>query len=94
MPLLHGISWFSPFDFDRDGTATRFICAVEIEEGQTALAIGVGHQDFVIEKDGQTLFGLSSMAEIMVTLLVDDPKFDRKCKARGLDPDTVRQSMT
>jgi hypothetical protein len=94
VPLLYGISWLSPIDFDQDGTATRFICAIEIEEGQMALSVGVGHQDFVIEGERLALFGLGSIAEIMVTLLMDDPKFDQKCKARGLDPDEVRQSIT
>jgi hypothetical protein len=93
VPLLYGISWLSPINFDQDGTATRFICAMETEEGKPAMTIGVGHQDFVIERDGQTLFGLGSIGELMVAIFVDDPKFDRKCKARGLDPKAVRQSM-
>lgn len=58
-----------------------------------ALVIGVGHQDFVMEGDRQTLFGLGSIGEIMITLSVDDLKFDQKCKARGFDPDEVRRSM-
>ena len=29
------------------------------------------------------------MGEIMIALFVDDPKFYEKCKARGLDPETV-----
>ena len=29
----------------------------------------------------------------MITLFMDDPKFDQKCKARGLDPEDVRRSM-
>jgi hypothetical protein len=30
---------------------------------------------------------------IMVALFEDDPKFDQKCKARGLDPEDVRRSL-
>jgi hypothetical protein len=93
VPLLYGISWLSSHDFDRNGSSTRFICAIEIGEDQQDLVIGVGQQDFVMEGDGQTLLGLGSIGEIMTALFVDDPKFDQKCRARGLDPDAVRQSM-
>ena len=93
LPLLYGISWLSPHDFDQKGTSTRFICSIEIEEGKPELAIGVGHQDFVMERDGQTLLGLGSIGEIMTVLFWDDSKFDQKCRARGLDPDDVRRSM-
>lgn len=92
-PLLYGISWLSPIDFDQDGTATRFICAIESEEGKLELTIGVGHQDFVMEGDRWTMLGLGSIGEIMIALFMDDPRFDQKCKARGLDPEAARHSM-
>ena len=47
-----------------------------------------------MEKNGQSLFGLGSIGEIMVALFVDDPKFNQKCMARGLDPEQVRSSMS
>jgi hypothetical protein len=94
VPLLYGISWFSPHDFDLNGRSTRFICGINIDDDKPDFAIGVGHQDFVMEKNGQSLFGLGSIGEIMVALFVDDPKFDQKCRARGLDPDEVRSSMS
>ena len=93
VPLLYGISWLSPHDFDQDGRSTRFICAIETDDDKQNLVIGVGHQDFVMEGDRQPIFGLGSIGEIMVVLFWDDPKFDQKCKARGLDPDDVRRSM-
>ena len=46
-----------------------------------------------MEGDRQPIFGLGSIGEIMVVLFWDDPKFDQKCRARGLDPDDVRRSM-
>ena len=57
------------------------------------MTIGAGHQDLVMEGDWWMFFGLESIGEIMVVLFMDDPKFDQKCKARGLDPDDVRRSM-
>jgi len=90
VPLLYGISWLGPHNFDQNGRSTRFICAIETAEDTPALAIGVGHQDFVMEGDRQTLFGLGSIGEIMITLFGDSPKFELKCKARGLDPEVVR----
>lgn len=93
-PIFYGISWSTPFAFDQDGTFTRFICSVEGDSWQ-ALSVGVGHQDFVVEKDSNipAFFGLSSVVELMIELSADDPKFDQKCRARGLDPATVRKTM-
>ena len=93
VPLLYGISWLSPHDFDQDGRSTRFICAIETDNDKQNLVIGVGQQDFVMEGNRQPVFGLGSIGEIMIVLFVDDPKFNQKCKARGLDPDDVRRSM-
>ncbi len=94
VPLLYGVSWLTPNTIDQDGTTTRFICSIETEKDQTALSIGVGHQDFIIEGVRQALFGINSIGELMVALFVNDPKFEQKCRARGLDPDTARESMT
>ena len=46
-----------------------------------------------MEGDGQSLFGLGSIGEIMIALYMNDPTFDQKCKARGLDPEAVRHFM-
>jgi hypothetical protein len=36
---------------------------------------------------------LGSIGEILIVLFMDDPKFDQKCRARGLDPEEVQGSM-
>jgi hypothetical protein len=95
LPLLYGVSWQSPHDTDRDGSFTRFICSVELQPGRLKAGIGVGHQDFLIEgKDRAQLLGLGSVGELMTALAPDDPKFERKCAARGLDPIAVRAQMS
>ena len=91
LPLLYGISWNTPNSFDRDGTMTRFISHIETDDGQGTFSIGVGHQDFVVK--GQKIIGLGSIGELMVGLSVSDPKFEVKCRARGLDPAEVRRSI-
>ena len=93
VPLLYGISWHSPHDYDHDGRLTRFICGVNIDDDKPNFAIGVGQQDYLMEDNGQSVFGLESIGEMMVTLFVNDPKFNIKCLARGLDPDEVRRSL-
>lgn len=93
-PLLYGISFRSKHAWDKDGTMTRFVCHMHLEAGKMDQGIGVGHQDFVMEgSDNQTLFGFSTIGELMMALTLDDPKFEQKCRARGLDPDQVRQSV-
>lgn len=94
LPLLYGISWRSPHPFDQDGTMTRFIGHLDVP-GQAGLSIGVGQQDFVLEpqEGGQTLFGLGSVGELIVALSVEDPAFEAKCRARGLDPAEVRRAL-
>ena len=37
--------------------------------------------------------GLGNIGEIMITLSVDDPRFEQKCRARGLDPAAVRADL-
>ena len=63
------------------------------DDDKPNFVIGIGHQDFVMEGNGQPVFGLGSIGEIMIVLFLDDQKFNQKCKARGLDPDDVRWSM-
>jgi len=92
VPLLYGWSWRTPNTYDQDGTMTRFRCHVKVEGIENRLAVGIGHQDVVArQQDGsQTLFGIGSVGEIAVGLELDDPKFEAKCRARGLDPAEVR----
>lgn len=93
-PLLYGISWSSPNRHDQDGTLTRFCGHIVSEKAGRTFGIGIGHQDLAAadpKKGGEALVGLGSVAEIMVGLEIDDPRFEGKCRARGLDPEAVRR---
>jgi hypothetical protein len=96
IPLLYGISWMSPQAYDRDGSFTRFVGNknIKIEGFNQSLGIGIGHQDLRIDNphtDASMLFGLGSLAELSVALRVDDPKFEQKCRARGLTQEDVQR---
>ena len=86
-PLLYGTSWLTSHASDQDGTTTRFLCRVQA----AGMSIGVGHQDFLVGE--RNLFGLASIGEFMVALSTKDPRFDEKCRARGLDPRAVRRAQ-
>ncbi|OAD21419.1 hypothetical protein THIOM_002812, partial [Candidatus Thiomargarita nelsonii] len=89
VPIIYGLSWLSVNQFDHDGSMTRFCCHIVTNTGTNlGLGIGLGQQDFTITdfNGNQSLFGISSVGDIMVVLDTADPKFEIKCKARGLDP--------
>lgn len=98
IPLLYGLTWAIGIEFDRAGRMTRFVAHFGGEEVGSlgASGIGVGQQDFSVgSHDGESkLFGLGSVAEISFPLDMRDPRFDAKARARGIDPDEVRRSMT
>jgi hypothetical protein len=73
---------------------TNFGCHIESKQG-FVLGVGVGQQDLkIISGEGEhALFGIGSIGEIVIPLEVEDPKFDIKCRARGLDPDTIKKKM-
>ena len=52
--------------------------------------IGIGHQDLVVGSDGVSLVGIGSIGELAMALDVADPRFDEKCRARGIDPVAAR----
>ncbi|MDX1995344.1 MAG: hypothetical protein SF029_23370 [bacterium] len=92
LPLLYGISWMTGKPYDTDGTMTRFIGHVELEGTKQRFGLGVGHQDLAVRREeGITLVGLGSLAQVMIALEMDDPRFEQKCRVRGLDPDQVRR---
>ncbi len=96
MPLLYGVSWGCPEESDHDGSFTRWVGhrTVEIAGEGLNIGIGIGHQDFMVATgrgEGVVVLGLGSLEEIEVGLDIDDPKFETKCKARGLDPDEARR---
>lgn len=96
VPLLYGFSHQSSSEHYRDGRMTRFLAHMEVEGVKQSVGIGIGQQDFMVAGgDGNaTLFGLGSVGEIMVALEAADPKFDQKCRARGLDPIEVRKHIS
>lgn len=94
IPAIYGVSWFSDNQFDHDGSITRFCCHIETKNG-IDMGIGIGHKDFKITDLNRNMnfFGISSVGEILVGLEINDPKFEIKCKARGLDPDEVKKQV-
>jgi hypothetical protein len=93
VPMLYGISWRTPNAFDQDGSMTRFICHIDAADVVGGHSIGVGQQDFVIQQsEHQSVIGLGSVGEMMTGLSVSDPKFEQKCRARGIDPAEARRS--
>lgn len=98
MPLLYGISWLTRNEFDHDGKMTRFCCGLEVEGSGVGFGIGVGHQDFLLTTPGDEgrgfVFGLGSVGKIVTAVELNDPRFEQKCRLRGLDPSAVKQQMT
>ena len=93
LPLLYGLSWASGLENDVDGSMTRFICSLEIPSTNRSLSIGIGQQDFFIRRQTQDVFGLASVAHVSFPLAVDDPNFEKKCKARGIDPKEILEEL-
>lgn len=95
VPLLYGISFRTSNSLYQNGRFTRFGYHLAIPGENQSFAIGIGHQDLSIIQGGQrVLFGIGSLVEIAITLDLNDPRFDQKCRSRGIDPETVRQSMS
>jgi hypothetical protein len=94
LPLLYGISWHTDNEFYREGRLTRFLAYPGGDGPAAEYGIGLGQQDLTLKgKEGQTLFGLGSVAQLAFALEMIDPLFDEKCRARGIDPDEVRRRM-
>ena len=91
VPMIYGISWSTSNAVHHDGSLTTFVAHVQRRGEDQARGVGLGHQDFVVSGDGARLMGLGAIGEIMVALSVDDPRFEQKCRARGLDPVEVRR---
>lgn len=94
LPLLYGISWATPNEFDRNGSMTRMCCFVNVEIGGPDIGIAIGHQDLqMIDPDANTgaLTGIGSVRQISTALEADDPKLEQKCRVRGIDPAQVRR---
>lgn len=93
LPLLYGFSWSTGRAYDTDGTLTRFCCYLRVPALGMYSGIGIGHQDLAVEVKGggASLVGLGSAGELAMALSVTDPRFDEKCRGRGIDPDDARR---
>lgn len=96
VPLLYATTWSIGTKYDRNGEMTRFVAHLDdkIAQSHMVTGIGVGHQDFSINKGqaGAGFFGLGSVFEIHFPLELTDPRFDEKARARGIDPDEARRN--
>lgn len=93
LPLIYGVSWSTANPANHDGSLTTFVSSIELSGKDQVASIGIGHQDFVVHGAGEHMIGLGNIGEIMITLSVDDPRFEQKCRARGLDPAAVRADL-
>lgn len=97
IPLIYGISWLTNNEYDHDGSFTRFCCHLVFEKLNSNVGIGIGHHDFFLglpkAENEWRIFGLGSVGEMVFNLELIDPKFDQKCRGRGLDPMTVRKQL-
>jgi len=94
VPLIYGLSWHFKHSYLHDGSFTHWGCHIESQQ-DFSLGIGLGHQNFKVisEEEGHTLFGIGSIGEIVIPLEFEDPKFEVKCRARGLDPDDIKKQI-
>jgi len=95
VPLLYGISFLTTEYCYQDGSLTRSLYFEELTGVDQPFAIGVGHQDLILLNESPlgTLFGIGSVAEIGMVLDISSPKFEQKCRFRGIDPEDVRKSI-
>jgi hypothetical protein len=91
LPLLYGASWHSRREHDRDGSFTRYVCHLP---GLLDAALGIGNQSFWILGSSRYLTTLSSIDEVVFSLSLDDPRFDARARARGLDPEALRRKQS
>jgi hypothetical protein len=87
VPLVYGVSWMTAQAPDHDATTSRHVGRLEVEGRSYVIAIG--RQDFAIapQRDGEeSRIGLGSVGELMVALESNDPRFEQKCRSRGLNP--------
>jgi hypothetical protein len=93
LPLIYGVSWSTANPANHDGSLTTFVSSLQLPGKDQVAYIGIGHQDFLVHGAGEHMIGLGNIGEIMIALSVDDPRFEQKCRARGLDPAAVRADL-
>jgi hypothetical protein len=90
VPLLYATSWHASSPYLRDGRMTKFLAHPPGDGPAARFGLGVGQQDLSAgEGEGQSAFGLASVASVTFLLDPADPRFESRCRARGIDPDEL-----
>jgi hypothetical protein len=106
LPLRHGLSWFALEPELLRGEAVHDVAAIELRGladvakslteplDRRMLAIAVGPQRLEVLSDyaqeGLGRFELGAAYQISLAIDQDDPRFDDKCRGRGLDVEATR----
>jgi hypothetical protein len=106
LPLRHGLSWYALEPALLRGEAHREVAAVEVSGladpaksigeplDRRMLGIGVGPMRVEVLSDhaqeGLGRFALGDAYQISLAIDQDDPRFDDKCRGRGLDVEATR----
>lgn len=106
LPLRYGLSWFALEPELLRGEATREVAAIQLRGladvaksfheplDRRMLGIAVGLQRLEVLSDdaqeGLGRFELGAAYQISLAIDQDDPRFDDKCRGRGLDVEATR----
>jgi hypothetical protein len=106
LPLRHGLSWFALEPEILRGEATHEVAAIELRGladvakslteplDRRTLGIQIGPQRLEVLSDyaqeGLGRFELGAAYQISLAIDQDDPRFDDKCRGRGLDVEATR----
>lgn len=109
LPLRHGLSWFALEPELLRGAAHHQVGAIELSGladpakaiGQPldrrALGIAAGAQQVEVlsdyEQEGLGRFALGDAYQLSLAIDQDDPRFDEKCRGRGLDVEATRDDV-
>jgi hypothetical protein len=90
LPVLYATSWRASSPYLQDGRMTLFLAHPPGNGPAAGYGLGVGQQDLAASAgESRAALGLSSVARITFALDPADPRFEAKCRARGLDPDEM-----
>lgn len=94
VPGVYGLTHLFGDEYEQNGSMTTFHNHIEIPGIPFPMAIGLGQQDLLIQSEGgASLTGIVAIAEFMISLSTDDPRFAEKCVGRGMDPEEVRRQF-
>ena len=94
LPMNYELTWMTDSQHLHDGRLTALRLGWQLPISPMKIGVGLGQQDITVASSKNTMqpfFGLGSVAMIEPALEVDDPRFDQKCRFRGIDPDQVRR---